>query len=53
MLGDPAKRKKYDELGANWRLVRAGRGAGRPNPFAGQWSVNTGGAAAEAAASAR
>ena len=28
VLGDPAKRSKYDELGANWRQVRAGR-AGR------------------------
>ena len=24
VLGDPEKRKKYDELGANWRHVRAG-----------------------------
>ena len=29
VLGDPEKRKKYDELGANWRHVRAGR-RGRP-----------------------
>ena len=28
VLGDPEKRKKYDELGANWRHVRAGA-AGR------------------------
>src|ERR687886_2384126 len=28
VLGDPAKRKKYDELGANWRLYeQAGAGA--------------------------
>ena len=45
MLGDPEKRRKYDELGANWRVyeqaeragaaesVRTGRG----------WTVNMGG----------
>ena len=32
VLGDPATRKKYDELGANWRHVRAGAGARRPQP---------------------
>lgn len=48
VLGDPAKRKKYDELGANWRMYEqaAGqRGQGQSyggNPFAG-WNVNTGG----------
>jgi DnaJ-class molecular chaperone len=39
VLGDPEKRKKYDELGANWRMYeqaqRAGAGAGAGNPFAG------------------
>jgi curved DNA-binding protein len=39
VLGDPEKRKKYDELGANWRLYeqaqQAGAGAGAGNPFAG------------------
>jgi curved DNA-binding protein len=30
VLGDPPKRKKYDELGANWRAY-------------GQWNVNVGG----------
>src|SRR4029453_18585768 len=44
VLGDPAKRKKYDELGANWRMYEqsgvpppgaSGRGAG--------WNVHTGG----------
>ena len=43
MLGDPAKRKKYDELGANWRAYEQAERAGGPNPFAGQWNVNTGG----------
>src|ERR1700722_3824571 len=32
VLGDPAKRKKYDELGANWRMYEqagpAAQGAG-------------------------
>src|SRR6185503_8807352 len=43
VLSDPAKRKKYDELGANWRAyenVPPG-GAGSPfggSPFSGQWS---------------
>jgi len=48
VLGDPAKRKKYDELGANWRMYeqagaqrRPGQGASG-NPFAG-WNVNMGG----------
>jgi DnaJ-class molecular chaperone len=44
VLGDPAKRKKYDELGANWRLYEQAERAGGPNPFAGQWNVNVGGA---------
>jgi curved DNA-binding protein len=36
VLGDPEKRKKYDELGANWRLYeQAGAGAPGGNPFAG------------------
>jgi curved DNA-binding protein len=46
VLGDPAKRKKYDELGANWRAYeQAGAGgAGRSgfNPGAGGWNVNFG-----------
>src|SRR2546421_4173976 len=53
VLGDPAKRKKYDELGANWRMYEqagAGGGAGGASPFGGggspfggSWNVNTGG----------
>jgi DnaJ-class molecular chaperone len=42
VLGDPAKRKKYDELGANWRLYEQAQAQGAPNPFGGQWNVNTG-----------
>src|SRR5215471_18852069 len=31
VLGDPEKRKKYDELGANWRMYeQAAAGGGRP-----------------------
>src|SRR5215472_17004459 len=44
-LGDKEKRKKYDELGANWRAYEqagAGQGAGfDPSQFGG-WNVNTG-----------
>ena len=43
VLGDPPKRKKYDELGANWRAYEQAERAGGPNPFAGQWNVNVGG----------
>jgi DnaJ-class molecular chaperone len=42
VLGDPAKRKKYDELGANWRMYEQA-GAGSAGPFGGQWNVNVGG----------
>jgi curved DNA-binding protein len=44
VLGDPEKRKKYDELGANWRMYeqaqQSGRG-GASNPFA-QWGYAPG-----------
>src|SRR5881394_2123806 len=43
VLGDPPKRKKYDELGANWRAYEQAERSGGPNPFAGQWNVNYGG----------
>jgi len=42
VLGDPAKRKKYDELGANWRAYEQAERAGGPNPFAGQWNMGGG-----------
>ncbi len=32
VLGDPEKRKKYDELGANWRQVPNKRRPGEDNP---------------------
>jgi DnaJ-class molecular chaperone len=49
VLGDPAKRKKYDELGANWRMYeQAGAGAGpgpggfNPGAQGGGWNVHFG-----------
>src|ERR687889_1950530 len=35
VLGDPAKRKKYDELGANWRMYEQAQQQGAANPFGG------------------
>ena len=48
VLGDPDKRRKYDELGANWRMYeqaqQQGYGAGGGSPFGGgAWTVNMGG----------
>jgi curved DNA-binding protein len=43
VLGDPSKRKKYDELGANWRAYEQAEAAGGANPFAGRWNVDFGG----------
>jgi DnaJ-class molecular chaperone len=40
VLGDAAKRRKYDELGANWRMYEQA-GAGAPQ---GAWNVHPGGA---------
>ena len=42
VLGDPAKRKKYDELGANWRMYEQAGAAGGPGPGGG-FNVNRGG----------
>jgi DnaJ-class molecular chaperone len=43
VLGDPEKRKKYDELGANWRMYEQAQQHGAPDPFAGQrWNVGRG-----------
>src|SRR5688572_24755713 len=46
VLGDPASRKKYDELGANWRMYeqQAGAPGGGANPFAGGFNVGGTGA---------
>jgi DnaJ-class molecular chaperone len=41
VLSDPDKRRKYDELGANWRLYEQQADAGGPG--AGGWNVNYGG----------
>src|SRR6187399_473997 len=48
VLGDPAKRKKYDELGANWRMYeQAGAGPGfDPRQGGAGWNPNFGGGAA-------
>ncbi len=45
VLGDPEKRKKYDELGANWRMYEQGApGGGGGSPFEQPgWTVNMGG----------
>jgi DnaJ-class molecular chaperone len=46
VLSDPEKRKKYDELGANWRMYeqaqQSGRGPGA-GPFGQQWGYAPGG----------
>jgi DnaJ-class molecular chaperone len=43
VLSDPQKRKKYDELGANWRAYEnvppGGSPFGAGAPFGGQWSA--------------
>jgi DnaJ-class molecular chaperone len=41
VLGDPAKRKKYDELGANWRMYEQASAGGGPQ--AGRSNVDFGG----------
>ena len=45
VLSDPEKRKKYDELGANWRAYEnAGSGPfGGDSPFGGGWRTRAGG----------
>ena len=46
VLGDPAKREKYDELGANWRMYEQAQrqgGTGAGGPFGGQWTYAPGG----------
>jgi DnaJ-class molecular chaperone len=42
VLSDPAKRRKYDELGANWRMYEQTQSQGGGDPFGG-WTVNVGG----------
>src|SRR3979409_323635 len=47
VLGDPDKRKKYDELGANWRQYEQagapGGGGVNPGQQGGGWKVDFGG----------
>lgn len=48
VLGDPDKRRKYDELGSNWRMYEQAQqqGGGFPGggPFSGgAWNINMGG----------
>src|SRR3954471_20635026 len=45
VLGDSAKRKKYDELGSNWRMYEQGGapGGGAAPGAGGAWNVNFGG----------
>jgi DnaJ-class molecular chaperone len=46
VLGDPEKRRKYDELGANWRMyeqAQQAQGGAAGSPFGGTWNVHTGG----------
>src|SRR4051812_41940156 len=53
VLGDPEKRRKYDELGANWRMYeqaqqqgQGGSGGGFGGASAGEggaWTINMGG----------
>jgi DnaJ-class molecular chaperone len=50
VLGDPDKRRKYDELGANWRMYEQAQQQGQPWPGAGgfdagqgAWNIHMGG----------
>jgi DnaJ-class molecular chaperone len=43
VLGDPDKRKKYDELGANWRMYEQAQQHAGANPFGQEWNVRGGG----------
>ena len=55
VLGDPDKRRKYDELGANWRMYEQAQQQGQPFPGGsaygfggspgqgGAWTINMGG----------
>jgi curved DNA-binding protein len=46
VLSDPDKRRKYDELGANWRAYEQAQQRGGPapgSPFGGAWGTRPGG----------
>jgi DnaJ-class molecular chaperone len=44
VLGDPDKRKKYDELGANWRMYEQAQQQGQPFPGGSPFGAGYGGA---------
>src|SRR3954464_7649130 len=54
VLGDPEKRRKYDELGANWRMYEQAQQQGQPfpggTPFGGFGGFGGGGGAGEGGA---
>ena len=53
VLSDPEKRKKYDELGANWRAYENAPPGARPgSPFGGPFGAGQGGQWSTAAARA-
>src|SRR5258706_15782288 len=39
VLGDPEKRKKYDELGSNWRMYEHAGAGPAPGQAGGPWNV--------------
>jgi curved DNA-binding protein len=43
VLGNPETRKKYDELGSNWKMYEQAQARGGPSPFAGARGGGTGG----------
>src|SRR3990172_9315924 len=45
VLGDPEKRRKYDELGANWRMYEQAQQHGQPWPGGGPFGGGFGGGA--------
>ena len=53
VLSDPAKRKKYDELGANWRMYEQAEAQGGANPFAARWHTGGGSPGARSGGGAR
>jgi curved DNA-binding protein len=42
VVGDAEKRRKYDELGANWKIYEQANAQGGQNPFAGRWATGAG-----------
>jgi DnaJ-class molecular chaperone len=50
VLGDPEKRRKYDELGANWRMYEQAQQQGQPFPGGSPFGGGFGGGAGEGGA---